>query len=57
MIEIFLGHLAGDYLFQNNWMALGKSKHNGLGWLTCTATDNTMHLIIMFYGWRLLYGA
>lgn len=134
MIEIFLGHLVGDYLFQNNWMALKKSKHNGLGWLTCTVhcvlytmsvclitwnadirwiaivflshfildkfgipemylkaingrslerfmqnaenatytpyiglrsgftvfvfvvTDNTMHLLIMFYGWKLLYG-
>jgi hypothetical protein len=36
MVEILLGHLIGDYLLQNNWMALGKSKHNGLGWFTCT---------------------
>lgn len=34
-MEILLGHLIGDYLLQNNWMALGKSKHNGLGWFTC----------------------
>ena len=36
MFELLLGHLVGDYLLQNNWMALGKSKHNGLGWFTCT---------------------
>jgi magnesium-transporting ATPase (P-type) len=36
MFEMLLGHLVGDYLLQNNWMALGKSKHNGLGWFTCT---------------------
>ena len=35
MFEMLLGHLVGDYLLQNNWMALGKGKHNGLGWLTC----------------------
>ena len=35
MFEMFLGHCVGDYLLQNDWMALGKSKHNGLGWLTC----------------------
>jgi len=34
--EIVLGHLVGDYLFQNNWMALKKDKHNGLGTFTCT---------------------
>lgn len=35
MFEMLLGHLVGDYLLQNNWMALGKGKHNGLGWFTC----------------------
>lgn len=32
---MLLGHLVGDYLLQNDWMALGKSKHDGMGWLTC----------------------
>lgn len=35
MFEMLLGHLVGDYLLQNNWMAQGKSKHSGLGWLQC----------------------
>jgi preprotein translocase subunit SecY len=34
-MKILLGHLIGDYLLQNNWMALNKSKHKGLGWFTC----------------------
>jgi len=33
--ELLLGHLVGDYLLQNNWMALGKAKHTKLGYLTC----------------------
>ena len=36
MFEMLLGHCVGDYLLQNDWMALGKSKHDGLGWLSCT---------------------
>lgn len=36
MFEMLLGHCVGDYLLQNDWMALGKSKHNRLGLLTCT---------------------
>ena len=35
MFEMLLGHMVGDYIFQSNWMALNKSKHNGLGWLSC----------------------
>ena len=35
MFEMLLGHLVGDYLLQNNWMALSKSKHSGLGFFTC----------------------
>ncbi len=35
MFDMLLGHMVGDYLLQNNWMALGKSKHSGLGWFTC----------------------
>lgn len=27
MTELIVGHLWGDYLFQNNWMALNKGKH------------------------------
>lgn len=33
--SIFLGHLVGDYLLQNDWMALNKGRKNPFGWLTC----------------------
>ena len=40
-MEIILAHLVGDYLFQNNYMALNKHKYNLKGWFTCT-----LHCII-----------
>jgi hypothetical protein len=33
MTELLLGHLVGDYLLQNKWMALTKSKNTAEGWL------------------------
>lgn len=35
LASIMLGHLVGDYIFQNDWMALNKSKKNSLGRLAC----------------------
>ena len=35
IFRMLLGHIVGDYFLQNNWMALSKGKHNGLGWTTC----------------------
>lgn len=32
MFEMLLGHLVGDYLLQNSWMALNKSKNTWIGW-------------------------
>ena len=34
MTGLFLGHLAGDYLLQNQWMALNKAKNTWVGWLS-----------------------
>ena len=34
MFEMLLGHLAGDYLFKNEWMAMNKSKNTWIGWLS-----------------------
>lgn len=31
---MLLGHLVGDYLLQNDYLALNKSKYNWLGWMT-----------------------
>ena len=33
MFELFLGHLAWDYLFQNQWMSMNKSKNTLTGWI------------------------
>ena len=33
MFELLLGHLVGDYLLQNEWMAMNKSKNTLNGWL------------------------
>lgn len=33
--DILLGHLVGDYLLQNNWMALNKKLHTLQGELAC----------------------
>ena len=36
MFEMLLGHLTGDYLFQNEWMAMNKAKNTLNGWLAAT---------------------
>lgn len=33
---MFVGHLVGDYLLQNQWMAINKSSKGWFGRLTCT---------------------
>lgn len=33
---MFVGHLVGDYLLQNQWMAINKSSKGWFGHLTCT---------------------
>lgn len=35
MFEMLLGHCVGDYIFQNNWLALNKGKNSFIGWFTC----------------------
>jgi hypothetical protein len=37
MWEMLLGHCAGDYLFQNDILALNKGKNTFLGWIMCIA--------------------
>lgn len=36
MFEILLGHLVGDFMLQNENMAINKSKYNLIGWTYCT---------------------
>lgn len=37
MWEMLLGHCVGDYLLQNDVLALNKGKNTFLGWMMCTA--------------------
>lgn len=39
--QLLLGHLVGDYLLQNRWMALNKAKYTLIGW-----TAALVHCII-----------
>jgi len=57
MFEMLLGHLVGDYLLQNNWMALGKSKYNGMGWLTCTVhcVLYTLAVCFIMQNWSIVW--
>jgi len=51
-----LGHFVGDYLFQNEWMALGKSIKGMPGHIACT-----VHVLLytfaiaLFTGWHPLF--
>jgi hypothetical protein len=47
-----LGHLVGDYLLQNDWMALNKKTYAGKGWLACTVHCLLYSLsVCLFTGW------
>jgi len=46
MFQMLLGHLVGDYLLQNEWMALNKSKNTLVGWMAAL-------LHCMIYTWTI----
>lgn len=35
-MNYIIGHLVGDYLLQNDWMALNKKRDDILGWTSCS---------------------
>lgn len=59
-VGLLLGHLAGDYIFQNSWMALNKKNYLSICTLHCTIytlcvclglyTFNVPFSIILFIG-------
>ena len=55
MFEMLLGHLAGDYLFQNEFLAMNKSKNTGVGWLSalvhCIIYTLTICLFMQNFDW------
>ncbi len=34
-MDLLIGHLIGDYLLQNDWMSLNKTKRTWLGFISC----------------------
>jgi len=51
MFELLLGHLAGDYLLQNEWMAMNKSKNTGEGWLAAFVHCFIYTWVICLFTW------
>jgi len=52
MTGLFLGHLAGDYLLQNEWMAMNKSKNNWIGWFSALVHCIIYTLAICLFMWN-----
>lgn len=55
--EMVLGHLVGDYLVQNQWMALNKSKNTWTGWLAAIVhcVIYTAMVTTAIHNWDLLW--
>jgi hypothetical protein len=47
-IDLLIGHLVGDYLFQFGWMAQNKKRNDLLGWLACLAHCLVYTLVVMW---------
>jgi len=52
MFELLLGHLAGDYLLQNGWMALNKSKNTLKGWFAATVHCILYTFAVCLFMWN-----
>lgn len=55
MFELLLGHLCGDFLFQNQWMAMNKSKNTWIGWIAalvhCIIYTTTVCVFMWNFDW------
>ncbi len=49
LFKMLLGHLVGDFMTQNLWMALNKQKHAGLGIKTCLIHCALYTLSVCFF--------
>lgn len=51
-MDFFIAHLVGDYLLQNDWMAMNKKKPSWFGFLTCFVHCLIYTVLVMlFTGW------
>jgi hypothetical protein len=55
-INLLFGHLFGDYVLQNNWMALSKNRIGFNGWFVCTVHcfiyTITCLIFTMIFSWK-----
>lgn len=49
---MLLGHLVGDYLLQNNYMALNKGRNDLIGWFACLLHCTLYTLAITTIMWN-----
>lgn len=53
--QMLLGHLVGDYLLQNQWIALNKSKYNLVGWISalihCILYTISVCVVMQIFDW------
>lgn len=52
MFEMLLGHLCGDYLLQNEYLALNKSKNTFGGWLAAVTHCMLYTLSVCLFMWN-----
>jgi len=52
MFELLLGHLAGDYLLQNEYLALNKSKNSLNGWMAAFVHCILYTLAVCLFMWN-----
>ena len=46
-VDAIVGHLIGDYLLQNDWMAMNKKKSGENGWTACWVHCSLYTLAVM----------
>jgi hypothetical protein len=57
LLLAIIGHLVGDYLLQNDWMALNKKKPGSLGTKTCAVHSFIWaQSVVIFAGWGWPWG-
>lgn len=52
MFEMLLGHLCGDYLLQNEFMAMNKSKNTLMGWTAAMVHCILYTLAVCLFMWN-----
>jgi hypothetical protein len=52
-MNLLVAHMIGDYFFQNNWMALNKTKNSLICGLHCLLYTLSISIICQWFDWRL----